>query len=640
MSDHNNIEETEKFEEQNSIEKTERTSSIEAFEEKLNSSDSIDDNDMISPSEAKGAENESSDHNKDKPQVSPYDAMSLERLTIELENLIKNEKVQAIKTHVSTINSKFKTKLQNLLNEKKEDFLNNGGNEIDFYYNSPVQKRFKEAYKNYRTKLTEHYQSLEKNLKQNLIDKLEIIEDLKGLINLEENINTTYKLFKDLQERWRNTGPIPRDKYNNAWNSYHHHVELFYDFLHLNRDLRDLDFKHNLEKKLLIIERAEQLTKEDDVPRAFRELQELHKMWKEELGPVSTEHQENIWERFKTATKKINDKRQMYYREIDKIHEQNLEKKLAIIAKIEALDSYEFKSHTDLQTKIKDLEALRTSFFNAGKVPIKVNETTWSRFKEAVKKVNRKKNAFYKALKKEQYHNLQKKLELIQIAEDNKESDDFEITTPLMKNIQNEWKKIGHVPRKDSDSIWKRFKTACNFYFDRIHATRNVAQKKSVEAWTKKTELLHKLKEVTLEGNKEHDLTHIKNFVSQWSDIGSVPNDKSYIDNQFQKMIDSLLRGLKIEKNEIEIIKFGFKLDKLNNGSANNKELENEHHFVSKKINDIKSQINQLENNLEFFTNTNEDNPFVKEVHNNIKNHKESLELWEIKLQKIKKLYS
>jgi len=444
---------------------------------------------VLNEIEESNAEDAEDEGNKDRHiiEVKDYDTMSLETLAIELEKLLKNEKIQAIRSHVNSINSEFKLKLQALIDEKKEDFINDGGNEIDFYYSSPVQKRYKEAYKIYRTKLNEHYQSLEKNLKHNLTEKLAIIEELKGLINVEENINTTYRHFKELQERWRTTGPIPRDKYNNAWNSYHHHVELFYDFLHLNRDLRDLDFKHNLEKKLLIIERSEELAQDDNVMRAFRELQELHKMWKEELGPVGKLHREEIWGRFKAATKIINDKRHLYYQEIELVYEKNLENKLQIIADIEAIIGQENASHSSLQKKIKQVEILRESFFNAGKVPIKVNEATWAKFKDAVRRFNRQKNAFYKGLKKEQYKNLQLKLELIQIADDNKDSEDFETVTQLMKKIQSEWKKIGHVPRKDSDKIWKQFKGACNYYFDRIHAKRNAASQEQVDAYDKRT---------------------------------------------------------------------------------------------------------------------------------------------------------
>ncbi|WP_282124024.1 DUF349 domain-containing protein [Algibacter mikhailovii] len=604
-------------------------------------SEVIEENDeVINEIEESNAEDAEDEGNKDrhKIEVKEYDTMSLEALAIELEKLLKNEKIQAIRSHVNSINTEFKLKLNALIDEKKEDFINDGGNEIDFYYSSPVQKRYKEAYKTYRTKLNEHYQSLEKNLKQNLADKLEIIEELKGLINLEENINTTYKHFKELQERWRTTGPIPRDKYNNAWNSYHHHVEMFYDFLHLNRDLRDLDFKHNLEKKLLIIERAEELAQDDNVMRAFRELQELHKMWKEELGPVGKQHREEIWGRFKAATKIINDKRHLYYQEIDLVYEKNLETKLQIIADIEALNNYENISHGGLQKKIKQVEALRESFFNAGKVPIKVNEATWAKFKEAVRNFNRKKNAFYKGLKKEQYKNLQLKLELIKIADDNKNSDDFEIVTPLMKKIQSDWKKIGHVPRKDSDKIWKQFKAACNSYFDRIHAKRNAASQEQVDAYDKKNAFLSALKNLELPTDKKEGIALIKKQIKEWQDVGRVPHDKRYIDGKFQKAIDSLLTKLKVEKTEAEMIKYENKLDNLN-ASDDNRNLDNERTFIRKKIDEVKGQINQLENNLQFFTNVNEDNPLVKEVHTNIKNHKATLDLLKAKLQKIKSLY-
>ena len=232
----NNVSEEQKFEESNETQQVEKSPEIaqETVTDNDESdnpiiSDSNKDDEVLNEIEDSNAEDAEDEGNKDRHriEVKAYDTMSLEALAIELEKLVKNEKVQAIKSHVDSINSEFKEKFQALLDEKKEEFLNDGGNEIDFYYASPVQKRYKEAYNEYRKKLNEHYQNLEQNLKQNLTDKLEIIEELKGLINVEENINTTYKHFKELQERWRNTGPIPRDKYNNAWNSYHHHVEMF-----------------------------------------------------------------------------------------------------------------------------------------------------------------------------------------------------------------------------------------------------------------------------------------------------------------------------------------------------------------------------------------------------------------------------
>ncbi len=609
---------------------------IETPEESSTASD-----DGINEIEESNAEDAEDEGNKERHTIEfkEYDKMSLEALAIELEKLLKNEKVQAIKSHVDGIKNEFNSKFNALIDEKKADFINDGGNEIDFYYSSPVQKRFKSAYRDYRNKLNEHYKNIEQDLKQNLKDKLDIIEELKGLINVEENINTTYKHFKELQERWRNTGPIPRDKYNNAWNSYHHHVEIFYDFLHLNRDLRDLDFKHNLEKKLKIIERAEELAKDDDAMRAFRELQELHKMWKEELGPVDKEHREIIWERFKAATKLINEKKQLYFKEIDKVYEKNLEKKQEIIATIEVIAEDSTNSHGGWQKKIREVETLRENFFNAGKVPIKVNEATWAKFKDVVRNFNRKKNAFYKNLKKEQYLNLQKKRELVKIAEDNKDSEDFEATTPLMKKIQSDWKKIGHVPRRDSDKIWKQFKAACNSYFDKLHSKRNEANKEFIEAFNKKQKLLDTIKNIKLSKDKDKDLTLIKEHVNTWKSIGKVPNDKRFIEGKFNKAVDELFSKLKIDRNEAEMIKFETKLETLNSNDDDNRSLDNERSFIRKKIDEIKGQINQLENNLQFFTNVDEDNPVVKDVNTNISKHKKELELWKSKLSKIKKLY-
>lgn len=591
----------------------------------------------IEASNAEDAEDEGSNERHTIP-IKEYDTMSLEALVIELEKLVKNEKAQAIKAHVDGIKNEFNSKFNALVDEKKEDFLNDGGNEIDFYYSSPVQKRFKETYKEYRGKLHAHYKNIENNLKGNLENRLQIIEEIKGLINVEENINTTYKHFKDLQEQWRNAGPIPRDKYNNAWNSYHHHVEIFYDFLHLNRDLRDLDFKHNLELKLKIIERAEELAQDDDTNRSFRELQVLHKMWKEELGPVSKEHREEIWNRFKAATKTIHNKRQAYYAELDKVHEKNLEKKQNIISKIEAIAEQGAKSHNGWQSKIKEVEQLREAFFSTGKVPIKFNESTWQKFKETVRAFNRKKNVFYKDLKKEQFDNLQKKMELIQIAEDNKNSEDFEVTTPLMKKIQSDWKKIGHVPRKDSDKIWKRFKAACNAYFDTLHSKKDAENQEELDAFKAKTVLLEKLKGLEFSGEKEPDLDLIKEQITAWKAIGRVPNNKRYIEGKFNKALDEVFKGIKINKNEAELIKFDNKIDELNNAS-DKRYLDNERSFIRKKIDEVKSEINQLENNLQFFTNVDDDNPLVKEVHANIKNHKDQLKLWKTKLTKIKALY-
>jgi len=600
-----------------------------------------DDDKVLNEIEDSNAEDAEDEGNKDRHNIEEkdYESLNMEQLVIELERLVKNEKVQAINKHVNALKQEFDKQFNDLLEEKKEEFLSNGGVEMDFRYNSPLQRSFRDTYKDYKQRLTAHYKNLEKNLKQNLNNRLEIIEQIKALTeDAEYLMSSKYKTFKDLQDQWRNAGPIPRDKYNNAWNSYHFNVERFYDLLHLDRDLRDKDFEHNLEQKTKIIEQAEALAKDDNINRAFRELQNLHKIWKEELGPVAREHREPIWERFKEATKKINENRQEYFKSLDKLYEQNLVNKQAIIDKIAQISSENINTHKGWQNKIKEVEALREEFFKAGKVPIKVNEATWAKFKEAVRTFNRKKNQFYKDLKKEQYVNLEKKLELVKIAEENKDNEDFEVTTPLMKKIQADWKKIGHVPRKDSDKIWKQFKTACNHYFDRIKDQRNAASAEEEQAFKEKEALLAKVKELKLTGDQKEDLTTIKKQINNWKNIGRVPRNKKHIEGDFNNVLDGLFKNLDLNKSEAEMIKFENKLQDLSS-TDNQKVIDNERFYIQKKVDEIKGEINQLENNLQFFTNVKSDNPLVKEVHKNIKKHKEELDIWQTKLKKIKSLY-
>jgi hypothetical protein len=612
-------------------ETTNETNGTSTVEEAENAIKEIED------SNAEDAEDEANSQ-RHEIEEKDYHSMSLDQLVSELEELLKNEQIQTIKNQFESIKAEFNGKFSSLLEEKKQEFLDGGGNSIDFHFKSPEKSRFNELSRDYRDKRQAYYKNLEKSLKTNLEQRLQIIEEIKGLLNVEENINSTYKHFKELQESWRNAGPIPRDRYNNVWNNYHHHVERFYDFLHLNRDLRDLDFKHNLEQKLKIIEQAEELAKGEDSNRAFRELQVLHKIWKEELGPVGKEHREEIWGRFSAATKAIHEKRQSYFAELDKVYEVNLEKKHDIISRIDAVAQDEVNNHGAWQKKIKAIEALREEFFNAGKVPIKVNEATWAKFKESVRTFNRKKNAFYKNLKKEQYGNLKKKLELIKIAEENKDNDDFEVTTPLMKKIQSDWKKIGHVPRRDSDKIWKQFKDACNYYFDKYHESRNAANKEEVEALEKKSAYLETLKDVNFGEEVDANLAIINEKIAEWKAIGRVPYNKRFIEGKFNKAIDALYGKLNMSKAESELLKYD---NKLSSWASNDdkRSLDNENNFVRKKIGEIKGEINQLENNLQFFSNIDDSNPLVKDVHKNIEKHRKELTAWEVKLRKIKQFY-
>ena len=570
-----------------------------------------------------------------------YDSLTKQELIKQFKNLLNNYNVQAIKEHVNALRTSFISKFEEEQDEAKEKFLEEGGNIIDFRYYNPLKKDFNSLYYEYRDKRNSYYQNLKKDLNANLETRTALIEELKELKNElggEDSINTTFDKFKDIQDRWRNAGNIPRDRYNLVWNNYHHHVENFYDFLHLNREFRDKDFKDNLDKKLKLIEQAEELTKDSDVNRAFKELQMLHKIWKEEIGPVSKEYREEIWEKFSTATRKIHDARQDYFKNIDKVFEENLEKKQEVISKIEAIANKPSNSHGGWQKQMKEVNTLRESFFEIGKVPKKDNEPTWKAFKKATREFNHNKNGFYKDQKKEQYDNLQKKLDLIQLAEENKDNEDVQATIDLMKRIQADWKKVGHVPRKDSDKIWKRFKKACNHFFDRLHAEKNEILEEEKVNLEKKTALLEKTKNVKLEGTPDENLKAIKVIIKEWKDTGRVPHSKKSIEQDFNKVLDGLFKSLDLSRKDAELIKYDNRVASLADQDGNHA-LNKERFFITKKIEESRAEINQLENNLGFFQHVADDNPLVKEVHKNIAEHKKTLEIWKAKLKKLKTLY-
>lgn len=609
----------------------------ESDSETISEISSEDKNSDSDDEEISSSDDEDSDDEKEEKSQKDYSNFSKKQLISELTRLLKEEKIQDIKQDVEEIRSEFNSKFNEELEQKKEEFLADGGNIIDFHYSTPLRKEFNSLYFDYKEKRNNYYKNLKKNLQENLNKRWDLIEELKGLLNAEENINSTYKHFKEIQEKWHTAGPIPRDKYNTVWNTYHHHVENFYDFLHLNREFRDLDFKHNLEAKLKLITRAEELAQEADVNKAFRELQMLHKTWKEDLGPVSKEYREEVWDKFSAATKVIHDRRQELLEQMEEQYQDNYEAKMQLINSIAEISESQPTNHKGWQTAIQKVQELRDNFFEIGRVPRSKNKEIWKSFKEITRSFNQNKNKFYKNQKKEQLANLDKKRELIAIAEQNKDSEDFEVVTPLMKKIQSDWKKIGHVPRKDSDKIWKEFKNACNHYFDRLHAKRNKGSEEEIANLEAKKSLLESASNTEITGNRETDLPIIKQYISEWKNIGRVPSNQRNIEQKFNKVLDGLFAKLDLGKKEKELIKFDNKLNALVNQN-DERQLQNEHFYLSKRIDEIRDEIRQLENNLGFFHNVDKNNALVKEVYKNIDKHKDELEVLKAKLSKIKEI--
>lgn len=596
--------------------------------------------DAITNSNAEESEDETLKERHDLP-MHDYNTFSLDELVAELKKLVSSDKVMSVKEHIEEIKKSFLLQYNHLIEEKREEFNaeNQDPNE-EFQYHSPLKTKFDEYYNIFRDHRNAHFKSLQTNLKSNLENRLAIVEELKELINPQENIKDTLKHFNELRERWKNAGSIPKDKYNHVWNNYHFHVENFYDYLHLDREARDLDFKHNLEQKQKIVARVEELVNEADVSKAFRELQDLHKIWKEDIGPVSKEHRDEIWNKFSELTKKIHDKREVLFENIRGSELENLEVKKNIISQIEVLATEKVNAHSLWLQQIEKVEALRSAFFAAGKVPSDVNEATWSAFKTAVRNFNTFKNSFYKDIKKDQNDNLNKKMALVAKAKELQESTDYESTTPIMKKIQEEWKQIGHVPRKYSDKIWKDFKDACNSYFDKLKEHKNEENGDEVAAFDNKKAYLETIREFQLTGDHKTDLDAIKLHIETWKGFGKVPFPRRHIEGKFNKILDALFEKLSLSKKETEMIRFANRIDNLSE-SNDTRKLDNEKIFLMRKIEEVQNEIFQLENNIQFFTNTKnakKENSIVLEVRKNIALHKESLDVWKEKLHQLRNL--
>ena len=575
---------------------------------------------------------ESKKESKEAEAIEKFEAMEPKELLSFFADKLKTESVQHLKPTIEPLVKVFNQKLAAETAQQKESFLAEGGNPDAFYFNSPIKKEFNELFRRYKSDRGTYYRSLEEKQQKNLAYRLALIEELKGLINVDQNINTTYNQFKDLQKRWKESGQVPRMEANNIWKTYHHHVGHFYDFLHLNRELRELDFKFNLDEKLKICEQAETLAAMDDISKAFRHLQALHKKWKDELGPVDKEHSEQVWERFSAATKIIHDKRRYFLKNQEEIFEENLMKKQAIITQIQDLLATEISSKTNIHQFTKTYEGLRESFFEVGKIPTKKRDAIWDEFKKTAKVFRKKRTQYYKQLKRIFAENSEKRKALIEQVQALKTETNFKETTPKVIALQKEWKTTFPVSRKDEGELWAEFRAACNEYFDMLDATRNKASKEEQEHFAQKSKLLDALKKA-LDNNDES--LEIDTIVSNWNSIGRVPKNKSKIEHEFSRLAEKAYKSAGLSKAEITHKSYQKKLDGMR---GNDDTIRKETHSLKRRIDEIKQEIIQLETNLQFFGKNQEKNPIVVKVRQDIAKQQERLDELTEKKRLIKQL--
>ncbi|MGB3590072.1 MAG: DUF349 domain-containing protein [Nonlabens sp.] len=550
-----------------------------------------------------------------------YAAMSMKELIDELRYLMQEYPINSFRTQADDIKKVFEAKDAQNKKEKEAAFKEANPPSDDslapeFEYKNELALQFNELHSLYRKQKGQFQRERRKQEEENLETRRTIIEGIKTLIHEEENIGSTFKKFNAFQDTWKSTGNIPHDAYNITWEDYRLAVQNFYDYIDVSRELRDKDFERNLAFKKKIINRAQELGNEENIHKALRELQELHRMWKEDAGPVAKEDRDAVWEEFSAATKVIHDKRQAYYEERDAQFEKNQTVKENIIAEIQKITYQGAKNHNQWQERLEEINVLKELFSKTGPAPKNVNNELWDQYRNATREFNKAKNDFYKDLKQEQFDNLAKKRKLVAIAEEHENSENFKESFEVIKKIQAEWKTIGHVPRKDSDKIWKRFRKACDGFFDKKTAQRKDENQEELNNYQKKLEIYDQLKELLPEDDKKALKEKVQNIMSQWAAAGRVPHSKRHVQEKFEKLVKAKLKSAGMSEVDAEMLKYQNKLDSLS--STDSQDFKNERFYLNKRKGEIESEVRQLENNLQFINAKDDQNPFLVQQRKNI----------------------
>ena len=606
-------------------------------QEMTQSQPSTDAGEFENTEDQQGENTTSEDSNLDEDELSVvkseeenYDDLNLEQLLKALDKKVSSGKIHHHKRDVEALSKQIEPKLSQIFENKKEDFINAGGELKDFDAKIPEKTIYNELIRRYKSERARYYQELEKSFQNNLVIRKNLIEELKGLIGIDQPISETYKQFKNLQSRWRESGHVPRAEANNIWKTYHHHVGIFYDFLHLNREFRELDFKYNYEEKLKIIEQAEALSKMDNIQKAFRDLQELHKRWKDELGPIAKEHGETLWERFSEATKVIHEKRQFFQKNQTEIYRANYEKKKIIISQMQQLAEIEIKTHNEMQKMIRDMESLRTSFFECGHVSRSDNAEIWAIFKDVMRLFSKKRNTFYKSLKKEYSENFKQRMELVKQVEAFLQTEDFAATTPKVIALQRKWKEMGAVSRKQNDKAWKLFRKACNDYFALLDERKNKLSEVEQQAFEEKDELLKKL-----QSKEGLDRTSIDHLIEEWTKIGSVGRKTNQINSEFVAAIENSLKQLGEDKESIASFKYELKIKLMGDRTEL---IQKERSQIKQRLDKAKQEHIQLETNMEFFAKSSSENPVVNKFMKDLEKQKKIIDGLQQKLDAFKRM--
>jgi hypothetical protein len=565
-----------------------------------------------------------------------YSKFSMIEMINTLRGLLDEAGEKDIKRDIESIKAHFYKKLKEDADLQKQTFIEGGGKEEEFEYEeNPYENDLKELLKEYRQKRIDYNKKLEQEKEINLQVKYEVIEEIKGLIHKEESINKTFQEFRELQKRWREIGLVPQAKVKDLWDTYHFHVENFYDYIKINQELRDLDLKKNLEIKIRLCEQAEELLLEPNVIRAFNALQKLHERWRE-TGPVPRENKDDIWERFKSATTKINKKHQEYFELRKSEQKKNLEAKRAICEQIEEINELEFTTHKEWSEKSKEVINFQKVWRTIGFAPQKDNNKIYTRFRTACDKFFDSKREFYAQNKELQQNNLQLKTDLCIQAEAIKDSTDWRKATNELINIQKQWKEIGPVPRKQSDLLWKRFRAACDYFFDKKAEHFSNIDSEQLENLKFKEGLIEEIENFKATVDVNANLEKMKEFQRRWTEIGHVPiNKKDEIQKRFRDAINNLFDDLSIDETERNLLKFKTKMATISETNRGHDKMRMEREKYANKLKQLETDLVLLDNNIGFFAKSKKTESLIKDVKRKIEQTKSKIEFLKEKIRVI-----
>ena len=532
---------------------------------------------------------------------------------------LESEPIQTLRPVVEAIKIAFYKQHRQKVDAERKSFVEAGGDAEAFTPTpNPYEQRFKELFAQYRDERDKHIATLEANKEENLKVKLQIIEEIKELINSDETMTTTFTRFRELQAKWKEVGLVPQQNVKDLWETYNLHVENFYNFIKINKELRDLDLKKNYEAKIALCEQAEALTLEAQVVEAFRKLQKLHDEWRE-TGPVAIEFKESLWERFKEASSRINKRHQEHFESIKAEQTKNLALKSELCEKAEALTTQPLVSRKDWDKAGEELMEIQKVWKTIGFAPKKDNNRIYERFRAACDKFFELKRDFYAGIKSEMDQNLALKQELCEQAEAIAASEDWKHATEELIALQAKWKKVGPVARRHSDAIWKRFRAACDKFFERKASHFSSVGSEYESNLQKKQALLAEMKEADI---KAGGFEMVKEFQRRWSQIGFVPiKEKDALQKEYKAVVDGMFATLRSSERDRSMNRFKERVSTMKGGN----QLRSEREKLFNKVRQMEQDIALLENNIGFFSKSKNAEALIADVREKIERAKRDM---------------